>query len=411
MSFEAAFEAKGLAAFHVRRSLFRPWPQITDSLITPHHPPPLVTLTVALAPTLRYMSRMIDYMQKGGPLMWLILLCSAVTVAVFVERLLYFHRANINLGEFLQGLANLIRSRNLTEARIECQTTSVPVTRVIYAALSRPHLSRSELREIVEEAGQIEVPRLERNLDLLVGIAYVSPLIGLLGTVTGLIQAFVQLSASNGYATLADVSSGVYQSLLTTAASLAVAIPTILAYCLLSSKLNALMHEMERAGIEIVNVRQTPRRLLPSSSSIRRLKQPAKRDEAGTSGPAQSLSSVYCPPGRSRLPVAATVRGQLDLSVHPGISVNLPYSKFTLGTVGNSVNLTVTAGPFPRIYYRYEAVTLDELRKAFEKDPVTDKSIIIRADRDAPQGSVVQVMNLCLDRGYSVILATSPKSP
>jgi biopolymer transport protein ExbB len=200
------------------------------------------------------MSEMIDYMQRGGPLMWLILLCSAVTVAVFVERLLYFHRANINLGELLQGLTNLVRNRNLTEARIECQTTSVPVTRVIYAALSRPHLSRSELREIVEEAAQIEVPRLERNLELLVGIAYISPLIGLLGTVTGLIQAFVQLSASNGYATLADVSSGVYQSLLTTAASLAVAIPTILAYCFLSSRLNALMHEMERAGIEIVNV-------------------------------------------------------------------------------------------------------------------------------------------------------------
>ena len=209
---------------------------------------------VALLATLIYVSEMIDYMQKGGPLMWLILLCSAVTVAVFVERLLYFHRANINLGEFLQGLANLVRNRNLTEARIECQTTSVPVTRVLHAALSRPHLSRSELREIVEEAAQIEMPRLERNLDLLVGIAYVSPLIGLLGTVTGLIQAFVQLSASNGYATLADVSSGVYQSLLTTAASLAVAIPTILAYCFLSSRLNALMHEMERAGIEIVNI-------------------------------------------------------------------------------------------------------------------------------------------------------------
>jgi biopolymer transport protein ExbD len=74
------------------------------------------------------------------------------------------------------------------------------------------------------------------------------------------------------------------------------------------------------------------------------------------------------------------------------------------------VIVTVTAGPFPRIYYRDQAVTLDELRNAFEKDPVTDKSIIIRADRDAPHGSVVQVMNLCLDRGYSVILATSPKS-
>ena len=186
--------------------------------------------------------------------MWLILLCSVISLAVFVERLLYFHRATIDLGEFLQGLSNLGRKRNLAEARVECQATSVPVTRVIHAALIRPHLPRNELREIVQEAGQLEVPRLERNLGMLIAIGYICPLIGLLGTVTGLIQAFVQLSANNGYATLADVSGGIYQSLLTTAAGLVVTIPTILAYCHLSTRLNALLHDMERAGIEVVNL-------------------------------------------------------------------------------------------------------------------------------------------------------------
>lgn len=186
--------------------------------------------------------------------MWLILLCSIVSVAVFLERILYFHRASVNAGEFLQGLSNLIRSRNFAEARVECQATSVPVTRVIHAAIVRHKLPRSELREIVQEAGQLEVPRLERNLGILVAIGYICPLIGLLGTVTGLIQAFVQLSANNGYATLADVSGGIYESLLTTAAGLVVAIPTILAYCFLSARLNALLHDMERAGIEVVNL-------------------------------------------------------------------------------------------------------------------------------------------------------------
>src|SRR6202022_3509291 len=197
---------------------------------------------------------MIDYMQKGGPLMWLILFCSVVSIAVFAERLLYFHRATIDLGEFLQGLSNLVRKRNLAEARVECQATSVPVTRVIHAALIRHHLPRTELREIVQEAGQLEVPRLERNLGILIAIGYICPLIGLLGTVTGLIQAFVQLSANNGYATLADVSGGIYQSLLTTAGGLAVAIPAILGYCHLSARLNHLIHDMERAGIEVVNL-------------------------------------------------------------------------------------------------------------------------------------------------------------
>ena len=132
--------------------------------------------------------------------------------------------------------------------------TSVPATRVIHAALIRHHLPRTELREIIQEAGQMEVPRLERNLGMLIAIGYICPLIGLLGTVTGLIQAFVQLSANNGYATLADVSGGIYQSLLTTAAGLVVTIPTILAYCHLSARLNALLHDMERAGIETVNL-------------------------------------------------------------------------------------------------------------------------------------------------------------
>jgi biopolymer transport protein ExbB len=197
---------------------------------------------------------MLDYMQKGGPLMWLILLCSVVSVAVFVERLLYYHRASIDVGEFLQGLSNLLRSRKYAEARVECQAVGVPVTRVLHAAISRHHLSRSELREIVQEAGQLEVPRLERHLTLLVAIGYIAPLIGLLGTVTGLMQAFVELSANNGYATLAEVSGGIYQSLLTTAGGLVVTIPTILAYCHLSARLNALLHEMERAGIEVVNL-------------------------------------------------------------------------------------------------------------------------------------------------------------
>jgi len=186
--------------------------------------------------------------------MWLILLCSVISLAVFVERLLYFHRATIDLGEFLQGLSNLVRKRNLAEARVECQATSVPVTRVIHAALIRPHLPRTELRGIVQEAGQLEVPRLERNLGMLIAIGYICPLIGLLGTVTGLIQAFVQLSANNVYATLAEVSGGIYQSLLTTAAGLVVTIPTILAYCHLSARLNAILHDMERAGIEVVNL-------------------------------------------------------------------------------------------------------------------------------------------------------------
>ncbi len=195
-----------------------------------------------------------DYMQRGGPLMWLILFCSVVAVAVFAERLLYFHRVSINVSEFLRGLANLLERRNVAEARQECAGAPGPVARVLHAALLRQNESRAELREIVQDAGQLEVPRLERNLPVLSTIAFVTPLIGLLGTVAGLIDAFVAISTHNGYASATDVSGGVYQSLLTTAAGLAVAIPAAVAHSYLSSRVNGLLHDMERAGIEIVHL-------------------------------------------------------------------------------------------------------------------------------------------------------------
>jgi biopolymer transport protein ExbB len=197
---------------------------------------------------------MIDYIQKGGLLMWPILVCSVVAIAVFAERLFYFHRATIHVGEFLQGLSNLVQRRNFAEALHESAGTPGPVARVIHAAIIRHDAPRAELREIVQEAGQLEVPKLERFLGVLATVAYVAPLLGLLGTVAGMIDAFGTLSSNGGYATVTELSNGVYKSLLTTAAGLVVATPTFVAYSYLSSRVNSLMHEMERAGIEVVHM-------------------------------------------------------------------------------------------------------------------------------------------------------------
>jgi len=94
--------------------------------------------------------------------------------------------------------------------------------------------------------------------------------------------------------------------------------------------------------------------------------------------------------------------------LHPGISVNLPFSKFTLGPQKNPLLVSITAGPYPTIYYRDQQIQLSELARRLEQDRGTERSIVIQADRLAPQGSVVEVMNLCLENGYSVVLATSP---
>lgn len=197
---------------------------------------------------------MIDYIQKGGLLMWPILVCSIISIAVFAERLFYFHRATIHVGEFLQGLSNLVQRRNFAEALHECAGTPGPVARVVHAAIIRHEAPRAELREVVQEAGQLEVPKLERFLGVLATLAYLTPLIGLLGTVAGMIEAFGTVSSNGGYATVTELSSGIYKSLLTTAAGLVVATPTFVAYSYLSSRVNTLLHDMERAGIEVVHM-------------------------------------------------------------------------------------------------------------------------------------------------------------
>jgi biopolymer transport protein ExbD len=94
--------------------------------------------------------------------------------------------------------------------------------------------------------------------------------------------------------------------------------------------------------------------------------------------------------------------------LHPGVSVNLPFSKFTLGPQKNPLIVSITAGPYPSIYYRDQQIQLGELARRLEQERGAERSIVIQADGLAPQGSVVEVMNLCLENGYSVVLATSP---
>ena len=186
--------------------------------------------------------------------MWIILLCSVVALGVFLERLLYLHNASIRVGELLGGISLLIRNGRLEEALGECSASHGPVARILQAALMRPRQERSVLQSITTDAALLEIPKLERNLPILSSLAYVAPLVGLLGTLLGLLDAFQVLSAHGGYATTVDLSRSVYESLLNAAAGLAVAIPAFLAHSYLTARVNDIIHDMERGGIEVVNL-------------------------------------------------------------------------------------------------------------------------------------------------------------
>jgi len=186
-------------------------------------------------------------LKNGGPVFLLILLAGAVAIVVVIERFLHYHRAQINSTEFLNGVRNVLRRNNVVEAISICDATYGPVARLVKTAILNRDNGRDRVREALEEAGLAEVPRLEEKLNLLATIAQITPLLGLFGTILGLMDTFNAAGAM-------DLSKGVWTALICAAAGLAVAIPAHAAYNYLVSRVNSIVLDMERAATEIVNI-------------------------------------------------------------------------------------------------------------------------------------------------------------
>jgi biopolymer transport protein ExbB len=195
-----------------------------------------------------------SYLAEGRFVIWLILFIGAVAMVVFFQRFLHYHRAQINSTEFLNGVRNVLRRDNVVEAISICDATPGPVSRLVKTAIVNRDYGRERIREAIEEAGLVEVPRLEEKLNLMATIAQLAPLLGLFGTVLGFIQIFRQMQDAGPYAHVGQLSVGVWNALICTAAGLAVAIPTHAAYNYLVSRVNSIVLDMERAATEIVNI-------------------------------------------------------------------------------------------------------------------------------------------------------------
>jgi len=193
-------------------------------------------------------------LKSGGAVFLLILFAGAVAVVVFIERFLHCHRAQINTTEFLNGVRNVLRRDNVVEAISICDATHGPVARLVKTAILNRDNGRDRVRESLEEAGLAEVPRLEEKLNLLATIAQLAPLLGLFGTVLGLMSTFQGIKQLGPTAHAGDLSDGVWRALICCAAGLAVSIPAHAAYNYLVSRVNSIVLDMERAATEIVNI-------------------------------------------------------------------------------------------------------------------------------------------------------------
>ncbi len=188
----------------------------------------------------------------AGPMIWVLLGLGFLAVALFVERFVFLHRGQIRAKAFLEGIKNTLAKRRLVEAVTLCEETPGPVAAVVKAALLHADQPAEKMRFHVQEAAIVELPALERRLGAIAAIAQVAPLLGLLGTIIGLIGTFSAFEQGGHYALPGALSGGFWQALLTTAASLMLAIPAHLAHHFLSGRVRAIVRDVEWSGNEIM---------------------------------------------------------------------------------------------------------------------------------------------------------------
>ena len=189
---------------------------------------------------------------SGGPVMWLIVLCSLVALYIFIGKWFQFHRAQVNVQELISGLVNVLRRDGMIEAITLCDNTPGPVARILTAAI-QAYQNDDDIRQAIDDAALVELPRLESRMNILATISKVAPMLGLLGTVVGMAETFIAMQMKQGISlTLGDLSGGISIALTTTAAGLCVAIPSLIDYNYLVTRVEAFCVDMEKASSEII---------------------------------------------------------------------------------------------------------------------------------------------------------------
>lgn len=197
---------------------------------------------------------LLQIVARGGILIIPIALCSVIAVAIIIERWFSLRKVRINSRTFMMQIRSLINHGKVTEAVMLCKRTPGPIAKITKAAIEKYNRPRDEIREIIESAGKMEIFQLEKNLGVLGTIAAIAPLLGFLGTVTGMIKAFMRIQMLGGNVDANVLAGGIWEALVTTAAGLAVGIPTIIFYNWLQGKVEQYVFEMEDSSTSIIDM-------------------------------------------------------------------------------------------------------------------------------------------------------------
>jgi len=196
---------------------------------------------------------MFDLIVKGGIFMYPIIFCSIVALAIFLERLWVLRRKHIIPLDFINNVEALLKKQKLSDAVFLCQNDMSSIAKIFLAGLRSTQKGMWLVKEAIEERGSREATILEKNVDILSTIANLTPLLGLLGTVSGMIKTFNAISVQ-GIGNPAPLAGGIAEALITTATGLCIAIPTLVCYRFLKDKASALIFEMEENSIRLVEL-------------------------------------------------------------------------------------------------------------------------------------------------------------
>lgn len=191
---------------------------------------------------------------KGGIVMYFILASSIVAVAISIEKFMVLKKAKVNIPAFLIKLRALIKKKDLDGAISYCMQERTPVSNIVKKGLKKIRFGHQRVVEAIESAGRQEISKLEKGLSILASIAGIAPLLGFLGTVTGMIGAFMKIQELQGSANPADLAGGIWEALITTAFGLIVGIPALALYNYFVSKIHKMVVDMERISNDLIDM-------------------------------------------------------------------------------------------------------------------------------------------------------------
>lgn len=195
---------------------------------------------------------------KGGWLMIPLALLLLVSIYIFFERLFATSRVTKADNNFLQQIKNLIQAGKIDEAKHLCDVTNKPYSRMIEKGVSRIGRPMNDVLVAIENVGNMEIAKMERGFNWLATTAAGAPMIGFLGTVTGMVRAFYQLAEAGQNSNVSVLANGIYEALVTTVAGLIVGILALFAYNFLTSRVNKIMNRLERSTMEFMDMINEP---------------------------------------------------------------------------------------------------------------------------------------------------------